>query len=176
MTTNWMEGLEEIGQRILNQQKTGDTEKRKPRRVRTRKQVPTKTKRHVESINRPFARLGEKLKNLNSKKDEKGKIVRKYDVAGGSDNTETVMIQSSYSIDELERLINGVAGLSKLIAKIESFDGAYYQIEMAKEFVMGGGMAAQRSRLEVLGRVIAHAATGLQKGWSFEEEEDLGYY
>ena len=175
MTTNWMEGLEEIRQRVLNQQKTGDTEKRKPRRVRIRKQV-SETKRHVDSINRPFARLGEELKNLDSKKDEKGKVVRKYDVAGGSDNTETVMIQSSYSIDELERLINGVAGLSKLITKIESFEGAYYQIEMAKEPVMGGGVAAQRNRLEVLGRVIAHAATGLQKGWSFEEEEDLGYY
>ena len=168
MQTNWQESLKEIKKRISHS--TGDPPPREPRRVRTRKR--TVTKRHVGLTSRPFAGLGE---TLEKSKDHgiQDRIVRNYHNV--DDETETVMIQSSYNINELEKLISG-AGLRNLVARIESFDSAYYQIELVKEPVMGSGKAAQRNRLEILGRVVAHTANGLQQGWEFEEEEDLGYY
>ena len=169
MQTNWQESLKEIKKRI-SVYSTGDPPPKKQRRVRIRKREATK--RHVGLTSRPFAGLG---KALEKSKDPgvQDRIVRNYRTIKGE--TETVMIQSFYSINELEKLISG-AGLRNLVARIESFDSAYYQIELVKEPVMGGGKAAQRNRLEILGRVVAHAANGLQQGWDFEEEEDLGYY
>ena len=169
MQTNWQESLKEIKKRI-SVYSTGDPPPKKQRRVRIRKREATK--RHVGLTSRPFAGLG---KALEKSKDPgiPDRIIGNYHIV--NDETEMVMIQSSYSINELEKLISG-AGLRNLVARIESFDSAYYQIELVKEPVMGGGKAAQRNRLEILGRIVAHAANGLQQSWEFEEDEDLGYY
>lgn len=165
MNLTWQEGLKEIKQKMSLP--SAGALPRKSRRTRIR---DNKRKALVGMTYQPFGCLGEML----DKKDQakpKEKVVKIYAVKG---ETEPVMIQSCYSINELDRLINR-NGLKNLVVRIEAFGGGYYQIDLVKEPLPGGGKAAQRIRLEALGQVVAYAANGLHS-WEFEEEEDLGYY
>ena len=165
MNLNWQEGLKEVKQR-MSLSPAGAL----PRKAR-RKRIRSKNKKALTGLtSQPFAHLGEMLDKKESATMSMERPVRTYSVKG---ETESVMVQSSYSIDELDRLINRLR-LKNLIARIEAFGGGYYQIDLVKESLLFGGKAAQRIRLEALGKVVAHAANGLH--WEFEEEENLGYY
>lgn len=164
MNLTWQEGLKEIKQRMSLP--PAGVLPREPRRKQVRGK---KQKAPVGMTDRPFNCLGEMLDKKNQPTPME-RPVRIYAVKG---ETEPVMIQSYYSMDELDRLINR-NGLKNLVVRIEAFGGGYYQIDLVKEPLPGGGKAAQRIRLEALGQVVAHAANGLH--WKFEEEEDLGYY
>lgn len=160
---DWKEGLKEAKKRILTQPKT-PTERgprRKKLRVKNRRLQGKKTCQ-------PFSRLGEMIENAKPADSLIGEV-REYPTMG---EAEPVLIQAPYSINDIERLVQ-TFNIKHLVARIESFGGAYFQINLVKERLLDGGMAAQRAKLEKIGSVIAH---GDGKHWKFEEEEDLGYY
>lgn len=165
MNLKWQEGLKEIKQKMSLPSKGALPRKPRRKRIRDKKQ-----KAPVGMTYQPFADLKGML-NPKNQSELVVKTVTIYAVEEG--DTEPVIIQSCYSLNELEQLINH-SQLKNLVATIVSYGGGYYQIELVKELLPNGRKAAQRSRLEVLGQIVAYA-NGLHS-WEFEEKEDLGYY